>query len=50
MDQQELHREELLEAEIRQLRQYLRNLAQAAIAGDDDLVEMAQAVMERLDG
>jgi len=49
MDQEQLHREELLEAEIRLYRQRLRNLANAVIAGDPDVVEMAEAALLRMD-
>jgi hypothetical protein len=44
-----LHREDLLEAEIRLWRQRLRNLANAVIAGDEDLTAMAEAALLRLD-
>ena len=37
------HRVELLEAEIRKYRQALRILAEAAIAGSDELVPLAMA-------
>jgi hypothetical protein len=35
MDQYNLHRQEQLEAEIRQLRQALRNLTESIIAGSE---------------
>ena len=47
--QTELHRIELLEAEVRQLRQSLRNLATAVIAGDEQVEEMAQAGLEMIE-
>lgn len=47
--QQSLHQHEYLEAEIRQLRQALRTLSEAAIAGDADLYELAVAAVNLLD-
>jgi len=49
MDAQELHRTEHLEAEIRRLRQLLRNLSEVAIAGDPDLVVLAEAARDLID-
>ena len=49
MDQHTLHREEMLEAEIRKLRQCLKILADTVIAGDQATSEVeAKAVLEIL--
>lgn len=40
------HRTELLEAEIRRLRQIIRNVSNAVIAGDEHMVEIAQAAKD----
>ena len=44
-----LHREEHLEAEIRLLRQSLRNLAEAIIVGQEDAVVIAKIAVLMLD-
>jgi len=44
------HRVECLEAEVRKNRQAMRVLAKAVIAGDDNIVEIAEAVLELIDG
>ncbi len=43
-----LHREEVLESEIRRLRQCLRNLTEAVIAGQEDALLTAQELQEML--
>jgi len=49
VDQYTLHREEQLEAEIRQLRQALRNLAESVIAGSEKALPFAQEAKDFLD-
>ena len=49
MDQHALHREQELEAEIRRLRQCLRNLSEAVIAGSDRATPLALATKEMLE-
>ena len=50
MDQIQLHREECLEAEIRRLRQYLRELTNAALWGKyDETEKKARAAKEYLE-
>lgn len=49
MDAFLLHRIEQLEAEVRQLRQTLRNLSEAVIAGDSDSVAMARYAKAKVD-
>jgi hypothetical protein len=44
-----LHREELLEAEIRKLRQALRNLATAVVECDKNVLSLGYAAIVMLD-
>jgi hypothetical protein len=49
VDHYTLHREEQLEAEIRQLRQALRNLAESIIAGSEQALPFAKEAKTFLD-